>query len=212
MPQLDKVTFLSQFFWLCFFYLGFYFLILKFFLPKMSRILKLRKSKLSSSQENVTILHKENDKVRTNYETLLSNGFSTSRSAFNENFHRTDNWLNEVVVTTNQNHSKAMNKSFIYSFGEVSLSQNLILTQLKTFWSDKLFMLYLLDNLKNLESSKNLVSTKEKNFLSSFTGKSTKNLKLKNTNHTSNLYSKNKNFLDSKKALSTEKVKLKKKK
>ena len=59
MPQLDKVTFLSQFFWLCFFYIGFYFLVLKFFLPKMTRILKLRKNKLSYSQQGVTSYKKK---------------------------------------------------------------------------------------------------------------------------------------------------------
>ena len=53
MPQLDKVTFLPQFFWLCVFYLGFYFILLKYFLPKISRILALRKRKMSFSQEGM---------------------------------------------------------------------------------------------------------------------------------------------------------------
>ncbi len=49
MPQLDKITFFSQFFWLSFFYLGFYFLIYKYFLPKMSRALKFRKRRMSNA-------------------------------------------------------------------------------------------------------------------------------------------------------------------
>ena len=53
MPQLDKVTFLSQFFWLCIFFGGFYIFQLKFFLPKMSRILKFRKKKMNESREIV---------------------------------------------------------------------------------------------------------------------------------------------------------------
>ena len=86
MPQLDKVTFLSQFFWLCFFYIGFYFLVLKFFLPKMSLILKLRKNKLSGSQDNVNNLQQENKKIHSNYELLFNNTLNTSRNAFNKSF------------------------------------------------------------------------------------------------------------------------------
>ena len=110
MPQLDKVTFLSQFFWLCFFYIGFYFLILKFFLPKMTRILKLRKNKLSSSQEGVTSLQQENDKIRVSYETLLANGLSASRSAFNESFQRTEKWLHDMVENNNKTHFKPVKR------------------------------------------------------------------------------------------------------
>lgn len=51
MPQLDTVTYLSQFFWLCFFFLGFYFAIVQFFLPKMARILKFRQEKMEKIQE-----------------------------------------------------------------------------------------------------------------------------------------------------------------
>ena len=45
MPQLDKVTFFSQFFWLCFFYLGFYGVVVKQILPRFGRIFKLRENK-----------------------------------------------------------------------------------------------------------------------------------------------------------------------
>ena len=63
MPQLDKVTFLSQFFWLCFFYLGFYYIISKIYLPQISRIIALRKKKLGFSQQGSLQLQKENHKV-----------------------------------------------------------------------------------------------------------------------------------------------------
>jgi hypothetical protein len=154
MPQLDKVTFLSQFFWLCFFYLGFYILILKYFLPKMSRILKLRKKKLSSSQEGVTSLQQENKKVRWSYDTLLTSGFITSRSIFNNSFQRTQQWLQKLITTTNQTHSQAMNKTYIDSVGQASLSQNLNLIQLSTLWSNKLFVSYLVRKLSSIPKLK----------------------------------------------------------
>jgi F0F1-type ATP synthase membrane subunit b/b' len=154
MPQLDKVTFLSQFFWLCFFYLGFYILILKYFLPKMSRVLKLRKKKLSSSQEGVTSVQQENNKVRWSYDTLITNGFITSRSIFNNSFQRTQQWLQKLVTTTNQTHSQAMNKAYIHSIGQASLSQNLAITQLSTLCANKLFVSYLVKKLSSLAKPK----------------------------------------------------------
>ena len=54
MPQLDKVTFLSQLWWCFFVFLGFYFVIHKSFLPKISRILKLRKKKITMSQDDLS--------------------------------------------------------------------------------------------------------------------------------------------------------------
>jgi hypothetical protein len=165
MPQLDKVTFLSQFFWLCFFYIGFYFLILKFFLPKMTRILKLRKNKLSSSQEGVTSLQQENDKIRTSYETLLANGLSASRSAFNESFQRTEKWLHDMVENNNKTHFKAINKAYIYSVGEASLSQNLALNQVSSELPEKIYFPILLEKIKNLSKENNFskISTFAKN-------------------------------------------------
>ena len=51
MPQLDTVTYMSQFFWLCIFFIGFYFSLVQFFLPKMARILRFRQEKMSKIQE-----------------------------------------------------------------------------------------------------------------------------------------------------------------
>nr|QGP70620.1 ATP synthase F0 subunit 8 [Tetraselmis sp. CCMP 881] len=51
MPQLDLVSYMSQFFWLWFFFLGFYLALVQHFLPKMARILKFRHKKMASIQD-----------------------------------------------------------------------------------------------------------------------------------------------------------------
>jgi len=182
MPQLDKVTFLSQFFWLCFFYIGFYFLVLKFFLPKMSRILKLRKNKLSSSQEGVTSLQQENNKVRNNYETLLANGLNTSRIAFNESFQRTEKWLHDMVENTNKTHYQSMNKAYIYSIGEASLSQNLALSQVSAELPEKIYFPILLEKIKSLSKQSNFSKfSKENKEISQFTKKFKKQIRAFNS-------------------------------
>lgn len=153
MPQLDKVTFLSQFFWLCFFYIGFYFLILKFFLPKMSLVLKLRKNKLTGSQDNVNNLQQENQKIRTNYETLFTNALTTSKAAFNKSFQRIEKWLHNTVESTEKKHYQSLNKTYISSVGENSLSQNLAFTQFTPEVSKRIYVYALLKTLEKISNN-----------------------------------------------------------
>ena len=129
MPQLDKITFLSQFFWLSFFYLGFYFLILKYFLPKMSRVLKFRKRRMNTSQEGVTNVAKESGKVGNSYHTLLSTTLTTCKSAFNKNLKEAGDWLSKTVSEGNKTKLKDTNINFISSLGERSISQRLYIIQ-----------------------------------------------------------------------------------
>lgn len=102
MPQLDSVTFLSQFFWLCVFFFGFYYLISKDFLPKMARIFKYRKTKMSFSAENKDSLQEEVEKVRATCKTLVENGLTKSSNLLSHNFQRTESWLKDVIGTTNK--------------------------------------------------------------------------------------------------------------
>lgn len=130
MPQLDKVTFLSQFFWLSFFYLGFYFLVLKYFLPKMSRLLKFRKKKMSGSEDGVNFLVSENEQIKNHFDSMIAKSLHTSRNIFNDNIHRTENWLSNVKDDTNKKHYDNLNTTYIASIGEHSLEESMTLFQL----------------------------------------------------------------------------------
>lgn len=154
MPQLDKVTFLSQFFWLCFFYLGFYFLILKYFLPKMSRILKFRKKKINISQEGVNSMHQENQKIRDGFEVFLFKAFNLSKNTLNKTFITTNEWLTTITKKTNLTDLNSLNKKYIYSIGETSLSQNIALIQSSIDFSSKIYLLLILRKIKSITISK----------------------------------------------------------
>lgn len=158
MPQLDKVTFLSQFFWLCVFYLGFYFILLKYFLPKISRILVLRKRKMSFSQEGMSSLQQENIQVRQNFETVVSKALSMSKNTFNDFFSHTTGWLDDSVLTLNKTHYQKLNNSYIQSLGETSLSQNILLYYASRNLPEKLTLKILVEKMKNLRNySKNYI-------------------------------------------------------
>jgi len=58
MPQLDKVTFLSQFFWFCVVFGGLYLCLVKYYLPVFARIVKLRQN-----FSDTELVHDENSKV-----------------------------------------------------------------------------------------------------------------------------------------------------
>ena len=132
MPQLDKVTFLSQFFWLSIFFLAFYIILLKQFLPKMSRILKFRKKRLSFSGEGVLQLGGEKEKVEKSYSTLVGNGLSLPRNVLSVNFKKIESWLKDTLSQTNQTKLGQVNKRYIASLGERAVAQNLALIPVYT--------------------------------------------------------------------------------
>jgi hypothetical protein len=160
MPQLDKVTFLSQFFWLCFFYLGFYYVLVKFYLPKISRILALRRKKMGFSQEGMISLQHENQKVRENYEILLSKALVTSKSLFNNFFSRTTTWLDNNASSINKTHYQKVNTSFLHLLGETSLSQNLLFYHASKNLPEKFILKVLFDNLQAMKNKSGLMTAK----------------------------------------------------
>ena len=151
MPQLDKITFLSQFFWLSFFYLGFYFLIYKYFLPKMSRTLKFRKRRINTSQQGVTSMGEESDKVGGSYQALLSTGLTTCKSVFNRNYKEAEEWLLYTVSQANQTRLKRCNSVYISSLGERSISQKLYINHLLVDVSEKTSIALLIGKLRGFK-------------------------------------------------------------
>ena len=121
MPQLDKVTFLSQYFWLCVFFFGFYIFQLKFFLPEMSRILKFRKKRLSES--SAVLLQQENNTVRNSAETVLENLFLNSKNVFKDSFSKTDSWFLKQTDFFGGKFKKG-NQNYLQSIAKKNLSNS----------------------------------------------------------------------------------------
>lgn len=144
MPQLDQVTFFSQYFWLCFFFFTFYLFLYKHFLPKMGRILKYRKRKVELSQQGMSTMEQENEKAGSSYQTLLFSGLSHSASLFDGSLKQVDSWLSQVVTKSNRTQLSNTNKNYIYSLGEKALSNQLALSHPFAALPQKLFISSLL--------------------------------------------------------------------
>jgi hypothetical protein len=152
MPQLDKTTFLSQFFWLLFFYMGFYLVILKHFLPRLSRILKVRQKKVSLSQQGASALLQEKEKVEGTLNTLVERGVRTSKGLFQENLQTTQQWVNQVITDSNRTTLRDANQSYIATLGEKTISQNLVIDVTFLSISGKGFALALTEKMKKTQS------------------------------------------------------------
>ena len=122
MPQLDKVTFLSQFFWLSFFFLGFYLLLAKTFLPKMSRVLKVRSRYLGGVTQSAW--QEENKKVSLSQGELSADGFKNFRSFFTENFQNTGEWAQASLSNMNKKELLDTNKKYMTTLGHQSIVTN----------------------------------------------------------------------------------------
>jgi hypothetical protein len=131
MPQLDKVTYASQFFWLSFFFLGFYAFLLKIFLPQINQILKVRMKKLSGSESSLSTIQDENNSIQQKNELLFLRGIRDSKQFFNEASQKTNDWLISSLDTTNKSVFGNLNKNYVQTIGHVSLMQNSILKQLE---------------------------------------------------------------------------------
>ena len=91
MPQLDIVTFFSQFFWLSLFFIGFYYLLYKYFLPSYSRSILFRDKFTSSSLEGSSLYSEEKENIASSLSlcTISAISFSKKDSQIHEKIQET---------------------------------------------------------------------------------------------------------------------------
>jgi hypothetical protein len=148
MPQLDTLTFFSQFFWFSVFFLGFYILLVKYYLPKMSRLLKVRSLKVSSGavQGGISSSQEQKD-VRESGEDFLLQGLSSTKNSFHESFLKTSEWVVQVVHSTNKGSFQKMNQIYLSTLGTGFSSQALFFNQLKNLVAPRSFSSWVQDFL-----------------------------------------------------------------
>jgi F0F1-type ATP synthase membrane subunit b/b' len=126
MPQLDKITFLSQVFWLLLIFLSFYLITLRFLLPTISQILKIRRKKLESDSKQLTNFKEEESLVTEHYESVLRNSFIECQKLLMEALDSSLRWLDTSLKKTNESTLLEMNREYIKTVGEISGKKHLI--------------------------------------------------------------------------------------
>ena len=116
MPQLDKFTYFTQFFWLCLFFFTFYILICndRDGVLGISRILKLRNQLLSHRGNNIQ------SKDPNCLEDILRKGFSTGASYMYSSLFEVSQWCKAVDLF-----GKRKKITLISCFGEISGSRGM---------------------------------------------------------------------------------------
>jgi len=99
MPQLDTASFFTQYVWLCVCYVGFYLTLVKYFLPKLARVTKLRSYKVHTPTETSV----EAQELHTAGEACVVASVKHARTVCAEHFTTTTAWVNDVVA--NHTHS-----------------------------------------------------------------------------------------------------------
>jgi F0F1-type ATP synthase membrane subunit b/b' len=108
MPQLDKVTYFTQFFWLFFFYASFYLILVKYYLPRIARVLHARTHKAAQgSTQQEAPLTQEKTQLEKHTLEQVSEACVQTKQALQNCLQKTAVWLTQ---TTQSIHAKQLQK------------------------------------------------------------------------------------------------------
>jgi len=109
MPQFDKITFFNQLFWLFIFFSGFYLTFLKFFLPKLSSILKARNKKLQKGSTNLTAFSEEQISVTFIFHNILETISFIAKNLLLNSSEKITIWFSASLKKLNEENLKKSN-------------------------------------------------------------------------------------------------------
>jgi len=84
MPQLDTVSFMSQYFWFIIIFLLIYFRVVVYYLPNIARTLKLRYKLRNQDQAEITKLGRLTKELDTSIDKILGQTLSAVNSGVSE--------------------------------------------------------------------------------------------------------------------------------
>jgi Plant ATP synthase F0 len=127
MPQLDLVTFLSQYFWLLVAFIVFYFYLYKSFLPKMYRIYSVREKLIHKSSDSELSISSGSHQASQKKHQLLHSVLSNVQQAIQARVDDQENWKNEQRKQVIEKSFGKVYSSFKKAVSIQSLSQWIVL-------------------------------------------------------------------------------------
>jgi hypothetical protein len=121
MPQLDKVTFLSQFFWLCVVFFSLYLVLVKLFLPSLARIVKVRQALAATDSGEIQTEGSSNSPAE-----FYSKSLQTSMRAFQAHSSFLKNWGSKNLSTLVPTISPNFEKDLVSIRSEALLAEDLL--------------------------------------------------------------------------------------
>lgn len=127
MPQLDTYMYFSQVFWLLVLFTVFYILVLNNILPNISRVLKLRRKRISS--EGSSVLSEEHNAVMETTSGVLETSLSDSTAFLSNVRTSSSTWLEASLQEANEKTLLDLNKTYLKNIGELK-GQSLLITDI----------------------------------------------------------------------------------
>ena len=129
MPQFDSVTFLPQIFWLTLVFFTFYMVVIRYYLPGLTRIVKIRKKRLEAAQKTGDEFAIETVSATATYEDLLVKGADNSRNVTGNTVQSGSDWIETSVDSLDHNGIPELNAKYAQANGTIR-SKHFIIQQL----------------------------------------------------------------------------------
>lgn len=121
MPQLDPITYFTQYFWLIVVFFTLYVIVATNILPHIGKILKTR-NKLKS---NKATLSNKTTVETSKFETVLMNTLLNTKNINSNIIENGKVWLNNNLSQTNKVELNSVNEKYINTIGALILKKNI---------------------------------------------------------------------------------------
>lgn len=137
MPQLDLMTFFTQFFWFSIGFSFFYVFLLHNIMPSIALNLKLRKKKLEFLANDINKKKESASNLLTTYDNILFKTLNTSRNYILKTTNYGNEWISKTMSKVNSTNLVESNNDYIKNLAEKSFSFTVLELVLKSSTSDK---------------------------------------------------------------------------
>jgi len=126
MPQLDKVSFFPQLFWLVLSFLVFYILSVKYFLPTISKSLKIRSKVVQLQYQSLHTLDTEATQIIQAKELAILPSIAESKNALQSTTTYAEKWYQDSSRKLNEQQLITLNEEYIKSVAELAAKRYLV--------------------------------------------------------------------------------------
>jgi hypothetical protein len=123
MPQLDTLTFLSQFTWLLFFFLVLYFRVVLVYLPPLAGVLKLRKKTKEQDISDISFVGEHRQEEAVGYEHALKDCMYRVQGCFQQCLEVSSTAVAKAFIEVNTTTLKLANSMYLSTLMSLGLTQ-----------------------------------------------------------------------------------------
>lgn len=125
MPQIDHLSFITQIFWLVLIFVSLYFVTLRYILPAISAVVKIRKAKLGKLNNQMAEYEKEEVDIQTHYQETIGDSLKYGQQSLVYLVSSSNAWINESLLQENKNQYD-LNYNYVKTLADISATQYVV--------------------------------------------------------------------------------------